>query len=132
MNQLLPQKPAVEVSNEGSLVLGLDDQETSSVFSVLSSDLARSLLDQLYDGPATQSDLARRADTSIQNVSYHLENLVEAGLVEVVDQWYSEKGREMDVYAPAGDSLVLVAGNSRQVDEVRRQRPTENTPTVGD
>ncbi|MFC7132956.1 MULTISPECIES: ArsR/SmtB family transcription factor [Salinibaculum] len=132
MNQLLPRKPDVEVSNEDSLVLGLADQETNSVFSVLSSELARSILDQLYESPATQSELAAYEDTSIQNVSYHLENLVEAGLVEVVDQWYSEKGREMDVYAPAGDSLVLIAGNARQVDEVRQMTPMEHPQKVSD
>ena len=132
MNQLLPRKPDVEVSNEDSLVLGLADQETNSVFSVLSSELARSILDQLYDSPATQSELAACEDTSIQNVSYHLENLVEAGLVEVVDQWYSEKGREMDVYAPAGDSLVLIAGNARQVNEVRQMTPMEHPQKVSD
>ena len=35
--------------------------------------------------PATQSELADRVNTSIQNVDYHLENLPAAGLVEVVD-----------------------------------------------
>jgi hypothetical protein len=34
----------------------------------------------------------------------------EAGLVEVIDTIYSEKGREMKVYAPADRPLVMFAG----------------------
>jgi len=89
------------------------------VFSVLSSEVARSILGELYRSPTTQSDLADRLDTSIQNVNYHLDNLAEAGLVTVVDEWYSEKGTEMDVYAPAGEPLVLIAGNDGRVDDAR-------------
>jgi DNA-binding transcriptional ArsR family regulator len=111
MNRLLPRKPAVERQDQEPQVVSLDDQGTESVFSVLSTTMARAVLTELYGRPSTPSEVAERVDTSIQNVTYHLDNLVEAGLVEVVDQWYSEKGREMDVYAPANDPLVLVAGD---------------------
>ena len=111
MSQLLPRKPPVDRPDGGPRVVGLDDRESGDVFSVLSSEVARSILTELYRDPATQSELADRVDTSIQNVQYHLGGLADAGLVEVVDQWYSEKGTEMDVYAPNGGPLVLVAGN---------------------
>ncbi len=55
-------------------------------------------------------------DTSLQNVQYHLGNLSEADLIEVTDTRYSEKGREMNVYAPADRALVVVAGRE---DETR-------------
>jgi len=110
MSALLPQKPQIERDTD-SQVVSLGDSDSDAVFAVLASDAARSVLRELYRDPATQSELADRVDTSIQNVSYHLENLVEAGLVDVVDQWYSEKGREMDVYAPNGSPLVLVVGD---------------------
>ncbi len=56
------------------------------------------------------SELAAEIDTSLQNVQYHLGNLSEAGLIEVADTRYSEKGREMNVYTPADRALVVVAG----------------------
>lgn len=136
MSALLPRKPPVETTNEDAFVVGIDDQETGSILSVLSSEFARSILDRLYDSPAAQSELATDLETSIQNVDYHLDNLQEVGLVEVVDQWYSEKGKEMDVYAPVGKSLVLVAGDEGQIDEVdqatRRLDSTETAPALGD
>lgn len=134
MSALLPQRSPVERSGHESRVVSLGDAGSDAVFSVLSSEVARTLLAELYRDPATQSELADRAGTSIQNVSYHLDNLVDAGLVAVVDQWYSEKGREMDVYAPEGSSLVLVVGDPP--DEEPRPDPdrqsVDATPQLGD
>jgi DNA-binding transcriptional ArsR family regulator len=68
----------------------------------------------LHDDPAPPSKLADRADTSLQNAQYHLGKLEDAGAVEVIDTAYSEKGREMDIYAPADRPLVLFAGREEQ------------------
>lgn len=111
MSQLLPRKPPVERPEGGPRVVEIDDRESRDVFSALSSEVARTILTELYRNPATQSELADHVDTSIQNVNYHLDQLVAADLVEVVDQWYSEKGAPMDVYAPGDESLILLAGN---------------------
>ena len=135
MSALLPQKPPVERSGSDSRVVSLGDDGSDAVFSVLSSTVARRVLAELYHSPATQSELAERVDTSIQNVSYHLDNLVDAGLVDVVDEWYSEKGRRMDVYAPEGSPLVLVVGDDTGTDDAASDaepRPTEPLPQPGD
>jgi predicted transcriptional regulator len=118
MSGLLPREPPVE-QPEQPQVVGLGDGDSADVFSVLSSDTARSVLGRLYREPATQSELADELGTSIQNVGYHIEQLVAADLVTVVDSWYSEKGRDMDVYAPAGDPLVLVAGCPDELEDTR-------------
>ena len=128
MSRLLPHEPSVEHQPSEPEVVGLDDEESGDIVSVLGSDVARSILRTLYDDPATQSELADSVDTSIQNVDYHLDNLETAGLVEVVDQWYSENGAEMDVYAPSNEPLVLVAGGSEQ-QETARQAVTDDRAT---
>ena len=113
MSRLLPIETDVTWGSQGEpRVLDLDSEEADQVFSVLSADTARRILGELYEEPRTVSALARELDTSLQNVDYHLGNLREAELVEVVDTWYSEKGREMKVYAPADDAMVLFAGRS--------------------
>lgn len=54
--------------------------------------------------------MADRVGTSLQNAAYHLDRLLDAGLVTVIETWYSAKGKEMDVYAPATEPLVLFVG----------------------
>ena len=98
-------------------VLPLDDAEAVQLISCLSADNSRSTLSALQDAPAPASELADAVGTSLQNVRHHLENLRDVGLVRVESTRYSVKGREMKVYAPSRDSLVVCVG---ETDEVRR------------
>jgi DNA-binding transcriptional ArsR family regulator len=111
MGSILPlRSPVEDGQHRGPRLVGIDDEAADEVFAALSSATARAILGALYEQPGTASDLARAADTSLQNVRYHLDKLEAAGLIEVVDTWYSERGTEMSVYAPADDSLVVFAG----------------------
>jgi DNA-binding transcriptional ArsR family regulator len=110
MMSLLPSEPDPEVE-AGPRVIGVDSDDAEDVLAALSSKTARELLSALHEDPAPPSRLADRVDTSLQNAQYHLEKLETAGAVEVVDTAYSEKGREMDVYAPADQPLVIFAGD---------------------
>lgn len=93
-------------------ILELTADGATEVFDSLSSETARSLLAHLHDDPQTASDLASHVDTSVQNVQYHLQKFRDAGLVEVVDNWYSARGTEMKVYSPTHQSLVLYTGET--------------------
>ncbi|MFB6143078.1 MAG: ArsR/SmtB family transcription factor [Halorientalis sp.] len=113
MTDLLPFRTTVEDRDREPRIVDIDDEAADEVFRALSSRTARRLLAALHEQPRPASDLADAVDTSIQNVHYHLDKLSDVGLVEVVDTWYSERGREMKVYAPADDSLVVFAGEDR-------------------
>ncbi|GGC52151.1 ArsR/SmtB family transcription factor [Haloferax sulfurifontis] len=113
MADLIPSSPGDpddDRADRDPKVIGLDSDEADDLLGALSSSTARSVLASLHESPATPSDLAAEVDTSLQNVQYHLGNLSEADLIEVADTRYSEKGREMNVYAPADRALVVVAG----------------------
>ncbi|MFB6268327.1 MAG: ArsR/SmtB family transcription factor [Halobacterium sp.] len=109
-NRLLPSRSTVE-RGDGSRVVGIREDAADDVFEALSSKTAREILSALYEEPDTASSVADEVGTSLQNATYHLEKLVDADLVEVADTWYSEQGREMKVYAPAAESLVVFAAD---------------------
>ena len=112
MVDLLPSRPDTSAADDGEpRVVGVDSDDADEVLAALSSSTARELLTALHDEPGTASDLADRVDTSLQNVQYHLGNLEDAEIVEVIDTAYSEKGREMKVYAPVDQPLVVFAGD---------------------
>ena len=100
-------------------VIGVDSDDADDVLSALSAETARNLLSELNKEPAPPSELADRVDTSLQNAQYHLKKLKNAGAVEVVDTAYSEKGREMDVFAPANQPLVICAGDEQETSGLR-------------
>lgn len=88
-------------------VVGVDSEEADEVLDALSSDTARRVVTHLNDEHATPSEIAEALDTSVQNVRYHLQNLEDAGVIEPVDMRYSSKGREMKVYAPSENPIVI-------------------------
>ncbi|WP_137289211.1 ArsR/SmtB family transcription factor [Natronorubrum halophilum] len=99
--------------NEGHpRVVDLEGEDADAVFGALSSTTARQIYARLEDEPGTPSDVADAIDSSIQNVRYHLENLEDAGLIEVVDTWYSSRGNEMSVYATTDGPLIVTSDES--------------------
>jgi|AntDeeMetagen681_2_1112603.scaffolds.fasta_scaffold00384_19 DNA-binding transcriptional ArsR family regulator len=101
-------------------IIEINEDGAADVFNALSSETARTLLDEIHKKPKTASDLAPIVGTSIQNVQYHLQKFENADLVEVVDSWYSSRGLEMKVYAPVDRSLILYTGDH------------PNEPSLGD
>ncbi|WP_435359458.1 ArsR/SmtB family transcription factor [Haloarchaeobius sp. DFWS5] len=99
-------------------VVDLEGDDADKVFSALSSDTARRIYTCLNEEPRTPSDVAEAIDSSIQNVRYHLEKLEDAGLIDVVDVWYSSRGNEMNVYAPTSGPLI-VSGDEQRASRLR-------------
>ncbi|MFW6436444.1 MAG: ArsR/SmtB family transcription factor [Halococcoides sp.] len=100
-------------------VLDLDSPDGEAAIDALASETARRLLSELYEQPATPPELRDAVETSLQNVHYHLEQLSAAGLVRDGGVSYSEKGTEMTVYEPAGEALLVVAGERSVRDRIR-------------
>ena len=119
MSGLLPSRSEAEPSEGEPRVVGVDSDGADQLLSALSSETARSLYAALHDRPATPSELAEQADTSLQNAQYHLGNLQDAELIEECDTRYSAKGREMSVYAPSDAPVVLFAGSEEEGESVQ-------------
>ena len=115
---LLPSSPDISPDSEPRVV-GLDSEAADDLMAALSSETARRILVELHDEPAPPGELADRVDTSLQNAQYHLENLEDAGAIEVAGTAYSEKGREMSVYGPADSPLVIFAGEKERASGLR-------------
>ncbi len=113
MARLFPLRSETPQREGQPRVVDLEGEDADAVFSALSSTTARQIYTTLHDEPGTPSDVAESIDSSIQNVRYHLEKLEGAGLVEVVDTWYSSRGNEMSVYATANGPLIVTSDQSK-------------------
>jgi DNA-binding transcriptional ArsR family regulator len=117
MTSLLPDR-TVDGDEATPGLISLTDSD--EILDALSSNTARDVLAAVHEEPATASEIADAVGTSLQNTNYHLGKLQEAGLIDVVDTWYSAKGREMDVYAPANQPLIMFAGESGSEEQLRK------------
>lgn len=119
MSGLLPSESDAVAADDsddsgGTRLLWLNDDDAETLLGSLSSNTARSVLVTLHEEPKTASELADAVGTSLQNVRHHLNNLMDAELVETTDTRYSVKGREMAVYEPVNDSLVVCVGDTEE------------------
>ncbi|RRJ33123.1 ArsR/SmtB family transcription factor [Halocatena pleomorpha] len=115
MSGLLPTGTNASSEQNGDpRTLWLDSDDTGDLLASLSSDTARAILTALHEEPQTASEVATRVDTSVQNARHHLSKLKQVDAVRVADTRYSEKGREMSVYAPSEEPLVVFVGREER------------------
>lgn len=93
--------------DEKLLILPLGE-ESKKITQVISNDTARQIIELLADAPLSASDIADRLQAPLTTITYNLENLESVGLVKVDRIKYSEKGREVKIYAPVRKLIVVV------------------------
>ena len=92
---------------EKLLILPLGE-ESKKITQVISNDTARKIIELLADAPLSASDIAERLATPLTTIVYNLENLESVGLIRIDKIKYSEKGREVKIYAPVRKLIVVV------------------------
>ena len=92
---------------EKLLILPLGE-ESKKITQVISNDTARQIIELLADAPLSASDIAERLHVPLTTIVYNLENLESVGLIKIERVKYSEKGREVKIYAPVRKLIVVV------------------------
>ncbi len=80
------------------VILPPDDERAQRIGRAVSSPMARGILRKLSSGPATATDIADSLHSSLNKTTYHIGQLLDAELLEVVSTQYSVKGRECKLY----------------------------------
>jgi DNA-binding transcriptional ArsR family regulator len=93
---------------EEVIVLEPGDERAQKIGKAIGSPTANEILHILAEGPKSASDLTEVLNIPMGTLKYHIENLLEAGLIEITETRYSVKGREVKVYA-LRDQLLIVA-----------------------
>jgi DNA-binding transcriptional ArsR family regulator len=96
-----------DTGDEKLLILPLGE-ESKKITQVISNDTARQVIELLADAPLSASDIAERLQVPLTTIAYNLENLEDVGLVRIERIKYSEKGREVKIYAPVRKLIVVV------------------------
>ena len=92
---------------EGVVILEPGDERAKKIAKAMSSGTATEILNLLKEGKRTSTEVAEQLQIPMTTVQYHLENLSEAGLIEVVEKRWSVKGREVKVYGLRDQVLIV-------------------------
>ncbi|QYZ78314.1 ArsR family transcriptional regulator [Methanofollis formosanus] len=94
--------------SEEIVVLEPGDERAKKIAKAMASQTANDILGALKDGPRSAAEIAERLSIPITTLKYHIENLADAGLIEIVKTRWSTKGREVKVYGLT-ERLLIVA-----------------------
>ncbi len=96
------------MQDENVIVLEHGSIEAQKVAKAMSSPTSADLFNALTGNPQSATALAGLTGFPLTTVKYHLENMLSAGLVEISNTRWSEKGREMKIYS-VKDQVVVFA-----------------------
>ncbi|MDD1670818.1 MAG: winged helix-turn-helix domain-containing protein [Methanomicrobiales archaeon] len=92
----------------GVIILEPGDEKAQKIAKAIASRTAGEILQLLKDGSQASTQIAESLKIPITTVQYHLENLVDAGVITIVEKRWSQKGREVKVYGLRDQMLIVV------------------------
>lgn len=101
--------PVEPVSATEELVILESGQEQAQKFiRAISNPTASDLLQMLKEGgPLRLSDIAERLGMSLNATKYHVDNLMDAGVLEISNTRYSVKGRKVKMYRMKNQIFIV-------------------------
>jgi DNA-binding transcriptional ArsR family regulator len=99
---------------EDVVILEPGDERAKKIARAMASKTASDILAFMKGGEYSSSQLSEALSLPITTVTYHLDNLCNAGMIDVVRTRWSEKGREMKIYG-IRDQLVIMSPVTKDV-----------------
>ncbi|KQC03272.1 MAG: hypothetical protein APR53_05870 [Methanoculleus sp. SDB] len=100
--------------NDDVIVLEPGDERAQKIARAMASQTAADVLSVLKNGDRTSSEIAEALAIPMTTVTYHIGNLMEAGMIDIVKTRWSRKGREVKIYG-LRDQLVIVSPRTSDV-----------------
>jgi DNA-binding transcriptional ArsR family regulator len=94
------------------VILEPGDERAQKISKAMASQTASDILQLLAEGQKSLTEITDRLDIPLTTAKYHIENLLEAGLIIVAETKYSVKGREIKIYAVTNQLLIVAPRQS--------------------
>ena len=94
------------------IILEPGDERAQKISKAMASQTASDILQLLAEDKKSLTEITDRLDIPLTTAKYHIENLLEAGLITVTETKYSVKGREIKIYAVTNQLLIVAPRQS--------------------
>jgi DNA-binding transcriptional ArsR family regulator len=88
------------------------DERAQKIAKAMGSQTANDILHILGEGPRSLTDITEQLNIPMNTAKYHIENLLDAGLIAVEQTKYSIKGREVKIYTLTNQLLIVAPRQS--------------------
>jgi DNA-binding transcriptional ArsR family regulator len=97
---------------ENVLVLEPGDVRAQKIAKAMASPTAGDILQLLAENQKSLTDITERLSLPMNTAKYHVDNLLDAGVISVADTKYSVKGREVKIYSLTNQLLIVAPRRS--------------------
>jgi DNA-binding transcriptional ArsR family regulator len=94
------------------VILEPGDERAQKISKAMASQTASDILQLLAENKKSLTEITERLSIPLTTAKYHIENLLEAGLITVSETKYSVKGREIKIYAVTNQLLIVAPRQS--------------------
>ena len=98
--------------SEDVVFLEPGDERAQKIAKAMGSQTASDILQLLSEGQKSLTDITERLAIPMTTAKYHVENLLDAGLLSVAETKYSVKGREVKLYSLTNQLLIVAPRHS--------------------
>ncbi len=94
------------------VVMEPGDERAQKIAKAIASPTAGEILQILAENPKSLTDITDRLALPMNTAKYHVDNLLDAGVISVADTKYSVKGREVKIYSLTNQLLIVAPRRS--------------------
>jgi len=94
------------------VILEPGDERAQKISKAMASQTASDILQLLAENKKSLTEITDKLAIPLTTAKYHIENLLEAGLITVAEIKYSVKGREIKIYAVTNQLLIVAPRQS--------------------
>ena len=94
------------------VILEPGDERAQKISKAMGSQTASDILRLLAEHPKSLTEITERLAIPLTTAKYHIENLLDAGLISVAETRYSVKGREIKIYSLTNQLLIVAPRTS--------------------
>lgn len=93
-------------------ILSTDDEKIKKLGELLSNDSSRIILKLLFDADMTANQIAQKTDMLLSLVIYHLNKMMEFGIVKINKIEKNQKDHDMKYYAASKLAVIILPSKS--------------------
>jgi DNA-binding transcriptional ArsR family regulator len=103
-------------------VISTEDQRIKIIGEELANDTGRAIFGKISQGVMSTNDIAKSLNVSLPLVNWHINRLLEVGLIKVEKIELSSKNKKMKYYGPVKTAFVIVPPTTPAENDVSKSK----------
>ncbi len=92
---------------ESYISIDLNDPRAKNISEVIGSSTCKKILNLLEEKELTETEISKELKIPLNSVEYNLKKLIQSGLIESTQHWWSVKGKRIPSYKLSNKKIII-------------------------